>query len=354
VTPPDDDGGPTGDTMMPIPIQGNYMFVTSDTRAPGALGGTDGADLWCNQLAGAAHLPGHYIAWISSSTSSARARLGAMQPRGWYRVDGLPFADTLDDLTMNGKVLYPPRVDERGANLDSISDLTPVATGTSASGDDTPGFDCADFTSMSGMVAYGQSTDGSYAWTEAGSNVLCSEPARIYCFGDNENRYPVAASPQPGTRRAFVTRMGTATSTTGLSGMDAKCQTEASTAGLSGTFSAWLAIQAQAANARFAHGEPWVRGDNVTAIAGDFSAMLAPLNVDAFGGYHTGFAWSGSYSPDTPTPSSAPYDCNDWTFTSASSYVGHVEYGTFGGAFFDGLQGAVVCTNSPYLYCLEQ
>src|SRR5262249_34059714 len=58
------DAASTGDG--PIPIDGNYMFVTSDMKPAGAIGGTDGGDAWCNQLATESHLPGHYIAWLGS------------------------------------------------------------------------------------------------------------------------------------------------------------------------------------------------------------------------------------------------------------------------------------------------
>lgn len=65
----------------------NYVFVTSATFAASAFA-PDAVDRECNALAGAAGLPGHYVAWVSTSTQNARDRLGAA--RGWFAPMGYP------------------------------------------------------------------------------------------------------------------------------------------------------------------------------------------------------------------------------------------------------------------------
>src|SRR5213592_2896892 len=102
-------GDDAGSTCEPVPTDANYVFVTSTTHAPDELGPAD-ADRICNARAQAAGLPGTYVAWLSSSTEPARDRLGSA--RGWVRLDGLPFTDTLADLAA-GKVFYPVGLDER-------------------------------------------------------------------------------------------------------------------------------------------------------------------------------------------------------------------------------------------------
>src|SRR5690606_4557544 len=82
----------------------NLVFVTSTTHEPASLGGLAGGDAICAARAEAAGLPGTYVAWLSTATVDARDRLGSA--RGWRRVDGEPFADTVEDLA-SGKIFYP-------------------------------------------------------------------------------------------------------------------------------------------------------------------------------------------------------------------------------------------------------
>jgi len=71
----------------------NIVFVTSTLSTPGNIGSLAAADAICTARAQAAALPGAYVAWLSSTVTSAKARLGSA--RGWVRVDGMPVADTV-------------------------------------------------------------------------------------------------------------------------------------------------------------------------------------------------------------------------------------------------------------------
>lgn len=123
------DADPLDSTSPDAPLA-NYVFVTSTTHLVSTFGSDlAGADAICMQRASAAGLAGTYRAWLSSSTVNARERLSGA--RGWYRPDGKPVADRVEDL-LAGRMFYPIRVDENG---DDIGIVGPeVATGTVSNG----------------------------------------------------------------------------------------------------------------------------------------------------------------------------------------------------------------------------
>jgi hypothetical protein len=120
-----------------VPVAGNYAFVTSAKRMPAQIGGLTGGDAWCNELAAAVPLPGTYVAWLSAMGFDAETRVRATNARGWSRPDGMPFADTIDDIVA-GNVLYPLRLDETGSDVSTVFDER-IATGTIATGADAFG-----------------------------------------------------------------------------------------------------------------------------------------------------------------------------------------------------------------------
>jgi hypothetical protein len=323
----------------PPPVTGNYVFVTSETKTPSAIGGPEGGDAWCNQLAATAGLPGTYTAWISSTTEHARDRLAATGARGWYRVDGQPFADSLDDLVGSGRMFYPPRFAETGVDLGEVT--TAVATGTLADGGDAGGFDCSGFTSSTGSVADGVLEAGKGFWTDYRINgnapqLPCSAPVRIYCFG-NTMQVAVTVPPQANVRHAFITQTGVGISAGGRGAIDATCASQAMAAGLPGTYEALLPSASSAANSRFPATTPWVRTDNVTTLSADLVTMFAPLDVDAFGVYEQGSAWIGE----------PMRDCTDWTTASGTVSTNDVAYGNLAES------SAANCFEAHYAFCLE-
>jgi hypothetical protein len=166
------------------PLIGNIAFASSMSVEPGLLGGISGGDALCQMLADQQHLPGTYVAWLSSSSSNAIDRLAGSQ--GWVRRDGQPFANTTDDIAQ-GRVLYPLRVTEQNLDLIEGGDAALiVATGTFGNGKDATSFDCAGFTSLNGAAVTGFADAGGTHWTAAttapaGQN--CNTPMHIYCFG---------------------------------------------------------------------------------------------------------------------------------------------------------------------------
>src|SRR5437868_4155746 len=94
----------------------NIVFVTS-TRYTANLGGLAGADAICQAHATDAGLPGTYRAWISTAAEAPATRFGGA--RGWARVDGKPFIDTLADLFSRQQIFFPPLLNENGVNVAS-------------------------------------------------------------------------------------------------------------------------------------------------------------------------------------------------------------------------------------------
>jgi hypothetical protein len=300
----------------------NIIFVTSISY-PSNLGGLDGADEKCRQRAQAAGLSGTFIALLSTSTVSAKSRLGTA--RGWVRTDGKPFADRQEDLfsssptTLNAaRIYYPPRLDEFG-NVLPLN--TVVMSGTQFDGTlDPQGGSCSDWTSTAAMMkTVGFPRDGAHGYIFAGwascpysSNLTCIEISRT-------SRVDPPSPPQ--TRRTAFLSAAYYYPPNGMPGADAICTSEAAGAGLLGTYRAVLATTQASAMSRFdVGGAPWVRVDGVVlaATASDFAAgnWLAPLNVTARGGYLANWGvWVGSPGPSALGIST----CNDWNPTDPST-----------------------------------
>ena len=328
-------------------IPPNYVFVTS-TQTTGNMGGLTGADHICQTRASAAGLPGTYRAWLSTPSVNAIARLGSA--RGWVRPDGKPFADTTADIAA-GKIFYPPRLDELGADIG----LDDVFTATTANGTLYPGFTtCGDYTSTSGSIEIGFSTGSSSMFTVMGS-ASCSSMSPIYCFGiDNQ---AVVAPPVATGRRAFTSNAPW-TPGGGLASADARCQSEASAAGLPGTFRALLATTSGSAISRFSTaGAVWRRPDHTLVGGANLSTPglqyieASPASNAAGTTYFDNYGvWTGA--GDLTTAGSTASTCNNWTSTSGSGRGGRA-----GDTFvfnWIGLDSGDPCNaNYIHLVCLQ-
>ncbi len=288
----------------------NFVFVTSTVHTAN-LGGVAAYDNVCQNRAVSAGLPGTYRAWISDANSSAVSRLGSA--RGWVRPDGKPFADALAALTSSGQMFYPLRMDETGA--DTGADVG-VFTGTNPNGTVSANT-CANWTSAIGPAVLGFTAAGSPLWTGAGG-YSCASSQRIYCFG-NSRTAVVSVDPVAG-RAAFLSSTSITTSA-GLAGADAICQSDATAAGLPGTFRALLAASGASAISRFSTvGATWVRRDGVPVVASASqlaSGFYAPLHVTAAGVYQGGFqVWVGAAS--FAAAGTMATTCNNWTSTAGT------------------------------------
>lgn len=344
------------ETPPPAP-QPNIVFVTSLTYN-GILGGLTGADQMCQARATAAGLPQNtYKAWLSTSSVNAIDRLGSA--RGWVRVDGKPFADTKADIAA-GKIFHPLRVDENGAFITDPTKLT-VWTGTQLNGTVNPsGRTCDGWTTNNNAIGGDLgSSDGVTAVFTQSHWVNCSAERPLYCFGVDKN-VPVTVTPVSG-RIAFVTTGTWTPSAGGLAAADSLCQSEATSASLTGTFKALLPTSTGSAQSRFepiAPGSlPWVRPDGV-AIAPTAAELFTStflntaINQSADGLSYSGYdgVWGGASNLSTAgTPETT---CSNWTSTSGSVLVGYSGF-TYVEKFYSSNPGLCSSTGN-HLYCLHE
>ena len=169
----------------------------------GKLGGLDGADKRCQDLAKAAGFGDHtFHAYLSTAAVNAKDRIG-MGP--WYNSKGLLVAASvtaLHDGTVKGD--HTIFIDEMGNPIHGQWDSSAtvehdVLTGSKADGTIQTGMTCMDWTSdaMADKAQVGHSdgegpgmaTTGTYtSWNSAHANGGCNDTApqggagRLYCF----------------------------------------------------------------------------------------------------------------------------------------------------------------------------
>jgi len=155
---------------------GHTIFVTSGLYGAN-LGGLEGADTTCQDLASASGRSGNWTAVLSSATTSARDR---------FAVTG-PIADTSGRLVANdaadlwdGTIAQSIELDE---NRTSTAHL--VWTGTAANGQkDALAAYCGDWTSTGGSVQTGRATSIDSSWIAQNAGffrTFCNVAAAVYC-----------------------------------------------------------------------------------------------------------------------------------------------------------------------------
>jgi len=154
----------------------------------------------------------------------------------------------------------------------------------------------------------------------------------------------------------------------GLAGADSECQALAASAGLNGTYLAWLADDSDSPATRFAQAtEPYVRTDGMqiasnwlTLIDGNLDAPL-DLAEDGISGPPTGQqacpgqianVWTNVQSDGTVAFPGPAGSCGGWTSTLDTGWVGHaVEWFSEGWTLSCTM---VPCQFPKALYCFEQ
>jgi hypothetical protein len=263
-------------------------------------------------------------------------------------MDGRPVVDTVADLT-TGRMLHPIRFDETGTDVGVEYFDIEVVSGTDDDGthDET----CGDWTVTTGSVNYGWAHATMGAWAAAAYN-SCGNMLRLYCFGIDRT---VALEWTPDAGRTGFVSAAPFAAGGGLDSADALCQSEATAAGLSGTFLALLATEASSAASRFDAGElPWVRVDGIriAATASDFMLgnLDASLNVTASGSYVDRNVWTGAASP---MDAGAGLTCASWTSTAMAQNAHYGAAQLTGLPFFDRFDRA--CDLAfEHVYCLER
>ncbi len=325
----------------------NLVFMTSTSIAPGALGGLIGGDAFCNERAQAAGLPGTYVAWLSTSTVASGYHVG--NARGWVRMDGKPLADTLSDL-LDGTLWYPILFDENGVSY-AGSNPPAVATGSGDGGYLKPGHNCMDWTSIDStlVVETGRPTYTTHFWSEAGELKKCNVPMRLYCFG--VSKHAALVPTKTNGPLAFLSTSWTVSG--GLAGADARCQSDATAAGKTGTFKALLPTSTASAASRFSStGDVWVLADGLP-IAATRAAVFADsfdrgISMTAAGQFTYPWTFAGAYSPNDKAMTT--YNCKNWT-SSGSDLLLIGEASGSGEVSFGYSQTG--CSITASVYCLQ-
>ena len=353
------------------------MFVTSGTHN-GDFNGPGGADAFCQSAADNAtpQLVGTFKAWISTAADDAYCRVSGFSgkygancgqaqlpnPGPWQRVDGLPFARSLQAMTTFSQVLTPGHVDENGDLV--APDATFAFTGTNFAGvfpgvgNDCGGWDDATVS----FVTYGSPHSGPAYWTNFGQDDVCSQAHRLYCFEVGPST-PLPVYEYDGAL-AFITSTPHDGNYGGLAGADTVCQNLATTEGLpnASSFVAWLSTQSEDAIDRLTWDGPYKRVDGVPIAADKAdlvdaatpqgSALVAGIwkteaDVSNFFFAFTGTKIDGTADAET---------CNNWLSNLGTD---HAEFGlgtSSLGTWTQDSAGASVlpCSStSYYLYCFS-
>jgi hypothetical protein len=178
-------GNQLGDLTLPdfcAPAQPAFktVFVTSTVHSA-ALGGIDGADAICQDLATSVQLSGTFKAWLSDSASSAPAGWSTDPSIPYVLVTGVTVADNWADLT-DGTLDVAIGTDERGVDhAPNSRDLV----WTNVRVDGTTGsdlYDCDDWMTVApGSFGDTGSLLDDHAWTQA-IYASCGDMNRLYCF----------------------------------------------------------------------------------------------------------------------------------------------------------------------------
>jgi len=172
----------------------SYVFVTS-TLHDGNLGGLEGADAICNQLA-AGNLPGTYTAWLSTEAGPVSAWQRVYDnPNGYRLYDGSPvalrLADVCDCTNDTACLINAINQTETGAPAPTNTNIgfATAWTGTWINAQEcviSPDH-CGNWQqNSSGDGRVGDPTETNIFWTEGSwdtwSEQPCSGEYSLYCF----------------------------------------------------------------------------------------------------------------------------------------------------------------------------
>jgi hypothetical protein len=187
------------------------FFVTSTGGDDGGnLGGLDGADALCDELATAAGAgDSTWRAFLSTDDVDARSRIGAGP---WHNADGVLVANDLTALLTDAvpldvaNAMTPDAdakrlllLDETGAPVSTTPLQHDILTGSDQAGNRVAGQNCAGWTSaatdVNGLLGHSdsrgpQGTNTALGWVSAHASQGCSAAnlvatggsGRIYCF----------------------------------------------------------------------------------------------------------------------------------------------------------------------------
>lgn len=171
-----------------------------------------------------------------------------------------------------------------------------------------------------------------------------------------KNSSSVKVTSELPAKRVFITSTTYNGDLGRLTGGDSKCQTQANTANLGGTWKAWLSDKTTSAASRLVHyGGPYQRVDGIR-VANNWldltdGSLLAPINVTELKTtFNATWVWTGTFADGSIRQADDHGSCASWY----SSFVG----GTTGDSsrIDSGWSdyGASACYYSRPLFCIEQ
>lgn len=128
---------------------------------------------------------------------------------------------------------------------------------------------------------------------------------------------------------AFITSSAYNGNLGGLTGADAKCQTAADTAGIGGTWKAWISDSGTSASSRLRHGAAPYKMLNGSTLATNWStladsSMTIAFNITEYGTAVTGqpYGWTNTRGDGSIARASTAVTCNNWTSSTGSGAYG--------------------------------
>ncbi len=151
----------------------------------------------------------------------------------------------------------------------------------------------------------------------------------------------------------------------GLAGADANCQAAATSAGLPGTYKAWLSDSTTSASARLTHYTgPYYTppgGVNHVEVASNWAGLTSgaiewPIFIDEHGVRSlTHYAWTNTSPAGAAVHTESDESCQDWTDDrqDAASVYGSVASTNANWTEFKGGEQNL-CWTASALYCIQQ
>lgn len=312
---------PAGTSADTLPD--HVIFRTAQQVSTG-LGGLGAMDARCQTKAEAAGLDGTWLALLSASGQSARARLAAAGALGpFYTMASRLVALDLIEL-FDGAVNAPIFLDEFGKPA-----INPYEVWTATLPDGSyAGNSYGDWTNFIGKARTGLDTsvDSKWlSWVERSGIYSAS----LYCV--RSSREPVFTPPEPPalTHTIFLSSVAYDGNFGGLEGADAECERLATAAGMGGrTWRAILSDSDAAARDRIMISGP-VFNMNDDFVAADFDDLFdggtaAFVRFDENGDlWQDQLVWTGSYPNGTPYSAAGPSAYkSDWTSSDGWAMAG--------------------------------
>lgn len=254
---------------------------------------------------------------------------------------------------------------QRSSSILQVNGIT-CGVDVSVSGVGSPQFRiCSDSSCSSVVHNWGSAnqtvSNGQYMQVRATSSANEGETTTSTVnVGSSVDVFSITTANLGSFKRAFLTTP-TRGNFGGVAQADAMCMTQASAAGLSGTFLAWLSSSdMNDPESRFTrHSVPYKMYPTGTVIANNTASLmggglvngLGRTSVDGTTPYHV-FHWSATKVDGTHNDIGVRADCSDWTSSDGSIYGGRGR-STYDDSAWSS-NGELPCSYSLPIFCVEQ